>query len=162
MANKGRQLCPRLAHKVAKRKYSRKLRLNVKEKRMDMPIRKFPFFFLRFLRTFFVKPICFVFFPVFFPFFFSFAHFEPFCCSRCYEKFTGSAAIYGLRGKEHVNCFIMFPEGRVSEIQERQMTTVPDPNIHCVSIEGSFDDCQDIVKAAFADKPFRRETRQGA
>lgn len=67
----------------------------------------------------------------------------------------GSAAIYGLRGKAHVNCFIMFPEGRVSEIQERQMTTVPDPNIHCVSVEGSFDDCQDIVKAAFADKPFR-------
>lgn len=68
---------------------------------------------------------------------------------------AGSAAIYGLRGKAHVNCFIMFPEGRVSEIQERQMTTVPDENIHCVSIAGSFDDCQDIVKAAFADKPFR-------
>ncbi|CAN0499036.1 unnamed protein product, partial [Scytosiphon promiscuus] len=68
---------------------------------------------------------------------------------------TGSAAIYGLRGKAHVDCFIMFPEGRVSEIQERQMTTVPDANIHCVSVEGSFDDCQDIVKAAFADKPFR-------
>lgn len=49
----------------------------------------------------------------------------------------------------------MFPEGRVSEIQERQMTTVPDANIRCVSVEGSFDDCQDIVKAAFADKPFR-------
>ncbi|CAM9776755.1 unnamed protein product, partial [Laminaria digitata] len=75
---------------------------------------------------------------------------------------TGSAAIYGLRGKEHVNCFIMFPEGRVSEIQERQMTTVPDPNIHCVSVEGSFDDCQDIVKAAFADKPFREEVKLGA
>ena len=43
----------------------------------------------------------------------------------------------------------------MSEIQERQMTTVPDENIHCVSVEGSFDDCQDIVKAAFADKPFR-------
>eukprot|EP00752_Nemacystus_decipiens_P018551 g16631.t1 len=75
---------------------------------------------------------------------------------------TGSAAIYGLRGKAHVNCFIMFPEGRVSEIQERQMTTVPDQNIHCVSIEGSFDDCQDIVKAAFADKPFRDEVKLGA
>ncbi|CBN76262.1 Threonine synthase [Ectocarpus siliculosus] len=75
---------------------------------------------------------------------------------------TGSAAIYGLRGKAHVNCFIMFPEGRVSEIQERQMTTVPDANIHCVSVEGSFDDCQDIVKAAFADKPFREEVKLGA
>lgn len=68
---------------------------------------------------------------------------------------TGSAAIYGLRGKDYVDCFIMFPEGRVSEIQERQMTTVPDANIRCVSVEGSFDDCQDIVKAAFADQPFR-------
>ncbi|CAN0396792.1 unnamed protein product, partial [Ectocarpus fasciculatus] len=75
---------------------------------------------------------------------------------------AGSAAIYGLRGKAHVNCFIMFPEGRVSEIQERQMTTVPDANIHCVSVEGSFDDCQDIVKAAFADKPFREEVKLGA
>ncbi|CAN0119549.1 unnamed protein product, partial [Scytosiphon promiscuus] len=75
---------------------------------------------------------------------------------------TGSAAIYGLRGKAHVDCFIMFPEGRVSEIQERQMTTVPDANIHCVSVEGSFDDCQDIVKAAFADKPFREEVKLGA
>jgi hypothetical protein len=45
---------------------------------------------------------------------------------------TGSAAIYGLRGKKHVNCFILFPSGRVSDIQERQMTTVPDDNIHCV------------------------------
>ena len=44
----------------------------------------------------------------------------------------------------------------MTAIQERQMTTVPDANIHCVSVlEGSFDDCQDIVKAAFADKPFR-------
>ncbi|CAM9636885.1 unnamed protein product [Ascophyllum nodosum] len=76
---------------------------------------------------------------------------------------TGSAAIYGLRGKEHVDCFIMFPEGRVTAIQERQMTTVPDANIHCVSVlEGSFDDCQDIVKAAFADKPFREEVKLGA
>lgn len=76
----------------------------------------------------------------------------------CFFPNAGSAAIYGLRGKAHVNCFIMFPEGRVSEIQERQMTTVPDANIHCVSVEGSFDDCQDIVKAAFADKPFRLNT----
>jgi threonine synthase len=44
----------------------------------------------------------------------------------------GSAAIYGLRGKKHVECFIMFPNGRVSEIQERQMTTVEDGNIHCL------------------------------
>lgn len=62
---------------------------------------------------------------------------------------TGSAAISGLSGKKNVNCFITFPEGRVSEIQERQMTTVTDENVHCISIKGTFDDCQDIVKAAF-------------
>ncbi|CAM9210443.1 unnamed protein product, partial [Discosporangium mesarthrocarpum] len=75
---------------------------------------------------------------------------------------TGSAAIYGLRGKENVSCFIMFPEGRVSEIQERQMTTVPDDNIHCLRLQGSFDDCQDIVKASFADKEFRSRVKLGA
>jgi threonine synthase len=48
---------------------------------------------------------------------------------------TGSAAIYGLRGKKNIECFIMFPQGKVTEIQERQMTTVFDKNIHCMSIE---------------------------
>lgn len=48
---------------------------------------------------------------------------------------TGSAAIYGLKGKENINCFILFPEGKVSEVQERQMTTVSDENIHCIGIE---------------------------
>lgn len=75
---------------------------------------------------------------------------------------TGSAAIYGLRGKKGVDCVILFPDGRVSEIQERQMTTVPDSNIHCVSVEGTFDDCQDIVKASFADKEFRDRVKLGA
>lgn len=64
---------------------------------------------------------------------------------------TGSAAIYGLRGKKDVSIFIMFPEGKVSPVQEAQMTTVLDPNVHCLSVEGTFDDCQDFVKAAFAD-----------
>ena len=59
---------------------------------------------------------------------------------------TGSAAIYGLRGKKHVDCFILYPKGRVSLIQEQQMTTVPDANIHCLRIDGTFDDCQDMVK----------------
>jgi threonine synthase len=59
---------------------------------------------------------------------------------------SGSAAIYGLRGKKHVTCFILYPKGRVSLIQEQQMTTVPDENIHCLRIDGTFDDCQDIVK----------------
>ena len=48
---------------------------------------------------------------------------------------TGSAAIHGLRGKKNVNCFIMFPIGKVTEIQERQMTTIPDGNIHCIGIK---------------------------
>ncbi len=75
---------------------------------------------------------------------------------------TGSAAIYGLRGKQNVQCFILFPTGRVSEIQERQMTTVPDENIHCISIDGTFDDCQAIVKDAFDDKTFRDRVSLGA
>ena len=48
---------------------------------------------------------------------------------------TGSAAIHGLRGKKNVNCFILYPRGKVTEIQERQMTTIPDQNVHCVNIE---------------------------
>jgi threonine synthase len=64
---------------------------------------------------------------------------------------TGSAAIYGLRGKKDVSIFIMFPDGKVSPVQEAQMTTVLDPNVHCLSVKGTFDDCQDYVKALFAD-----------
>lgn len=75
---------------------------------------------------------------------------------------TGSAAIYGLRGKKGIDCVILFPNGRVSEIQERQMTTVPDSNIHCVAVDGTFDDCQDIVKASFANKEFRDRVKLGA
>ena len=50
---------------------------------------------------------------------------------------TGSAAIHGLRGKKNVDCFIMYPNGKVTEIQERQMTTVVDNNVHCISIQVS-------------------------
>lgn len=75
---------------------------------------------------------------------------------------TGSAAIYGLRGKKGIDCIILFPNGRVSEIQERQMTTVPDANIHCVAIDGTFDDCQDLVKASFNDPIFRDRVNLGA
>lgn len=55
---------------------------------------------------------------------------------------TGSAAIYGLRGKRDVSVFIMHPEGRVSPIQEAQMTTVLDKNVHNLAVKGTFDDCQ--------------------
>lgn len=75
---------------------------------------------------------------------------------------TGSAAIYGLRGKKGIDCIILFPNGRVSEIQERQMTTVLDANIHCVAIDGTFDDCQDLVKASFNDPVFRDRVNLGA
>ena len=64
---------------------------------------------------------------------------------------TGSAAIHGLRGKRDLSIFIMFPDGKISPIQEAQMTTVCDPNVHNLSIKGTFDDCQDFVKALFAD-----------
>lgn len=58
---------------------------------------------------------------------------------------TGSAAIHGLRGKQNVNCFILYPRGKVTEIQQRQMTTIPDENVHCINIEGNFDDAQVIL-----------------
>lgn len=70
---------------------------------------------------------------------------------------TGSAAIYGLRGKSNVSIFILHPKGRVSPIQEAQMTTVTDSNVHNIAVKGTFDDCQDIVKALFADRPFNEK-----
>jgi threonine synthase len=64
---------------------------------------------------------------------------------------TGSAAIAALAGLPSVDVVILYPDGRVSEIQRRQMTTVTDPNIRAVAVDGTFDDCQDLVKAAFSD-----------
>jgi len=75
---------------------------------------------------------------------------------------TGSAAIYGLRGKENVECFILFPEGRVSQIQQQQMTSVLDGNVHCVAVKGTFDDCQNIVKGLFGDLDFKKAYGLGA
>jgi len=75
---------------------------------------------------------------------------------------TGSAAIYGLRGKKDVSIFIMFPDGKVSPVQEAQMTTVLDPNVHCLSVQGTFDDCQDYVKALFADPETNKIHHLGA
>lgn len=75
---------------------------------------------------------------------------------------TGSAAIYGLRNKKGVECFILFPEGRVSPIQQLQMTSVLDENVHCVAVQGTFDDCQDIVKALFRDLKFKKTYSLGA
>lgn len=75
---------------------------------------------------------------------------------------TGSAAIHGLSGKKHVECFVLFPEGRVSPVQEKQMTTCADPNVHCLSIKGSFDDAQRIVKSIFRDGEYRKRVNLGA
>ncbi|KAF9110531.1 threonine synthase [Mortierella sp. AM989] len=75
---------------------------------------------------------------------------------------TGSAAIYGLRNKQDLEVFILFPTGRVSPIQEAQMTTVLDKNVHNVSVRGTFDDCQDIVKGLFANKDFMSKYNLGA
>lgn len=68
---------------------------------------------------------------------------------------TGSAAIEGCRGRDAVDIFILFPKGRVSDVQRRQMTTVDDPNVHAIAVDGDFDDCQALVKAAFGDLAFR-------
>ena len=75
---------------------------------------------------------------------------------------TGSAAIEACRDREALDIFVLHPRGRVSEVQRRQMTTVPSANVHNIAIDGSFDDCQDLVKAMFADEPFRRRHRLAA
>ncbi len=75
---------------------------------------------------------------------------------------TGSAAIHGLRRKKGIDVFMLFPKGKVSEIQERQMTTVLDSNIHNIAIEGSFDDAQGIVKSIFNDQNFKQTFHLGS
>ncbi len=69
---------------------------------------------------------------------------------------TGSAAIYGLRGKKDVSVFILHPKGRVSPIQEAQMTTVLDANVHNLAVEGTFDDCQvsTLVSSRYSSNSF--------
>ena len=68
---------------------------------------------------------------------------------------TGSAAIEAFRGLANVDVFILFPEGRVSEVQRRQMTTPTEANVHAVALKGDFDDCQARVKDMFNDFAFR-------
>lgn len=70
---------------------------------------------------------------------------------------TGSAAIEACRDRAAIDIVILHPKGRVSEVQRRQMTTVLSSNVHNVAVEGTFDDCQDLVKALFNDQPFRDE-----
>jgi len=68
---------------------------------------------------------------------------------------TGAAAIEAFRGLDQVDVFILYPNGRVSDVQRRQMTCVPDDNIHTIALEGTFDDCQAIVKGMFNHHRFR-------
>ena len=75
---------------------------------------------------------------------------------------TGSAAMEACRDLSRVDTFILFPEGRVSEVQRRQMTTVPGEHVHAIAVRGTFDDCQDLVKAMFADTRFRDQVSLSA
>ncbi len=68
---------------------------------------------------------------------------------------TGSAAIEACRDRDQIDIFMLHPKGRVSEVQRRQMTTVQASNVHNIALEGTFDDCQDQVKAMFNDLAFR-------
>ncbi|GAA6167697.1 threonine synthase [Sessilibacter corallicola] len=73
---------------------------------------------------------------------------------------TGSAAIEGCRHSDNVDIFIMHPHERVSDVQRRQMTTVIAKNVHNIALEGNFDDCQNMLKASFADQSFLPSDRR--
>ena len=75
---------------------------------------------------------------------------------------TGSAAMEAVADRDRLDIVVLHPAGRTSEIQRRQMTTLEAPNVHAVAVDGTFDDCQDLVKAMFADEPFRAEMRLAA
>ena len=70
---------------------------------------------------------------------------------------TGGAAIEAFRAREAVDVFILFPDGRVSDVQRKQMTTPEDANVHTLSVKGTFDDCQALVKDMFNDPSFRHD-----
>ena len=70
---------------------------------------------------------------------------------------TGGAAIDAFKGLKSVDVFILYPQGRVSDVQRRQMTTVDADNVHAIAVEGTFDDCQNLVKAMFNHHAFRDE-----
>jgi threonine synthase len=75
---------------------------------------------------------------------------------------TGSAAEYALRGKAHVQVYMLSPQGRMSAFQSAQMYALQDANIHNLAVEGTFDDCQDVVKKVNADAAFKQRYRIGA
>lgn len=75
---------------------------------------------------------------------------------------TGSAAIHGVRGKQGINIFILHPHGKTSPVQALQMTSVMDENVHNIAVDGTFDDCQDIVKELMGDLEFKQKYSLGA
>ena len=75
---------------------------------------------------------------------------------------TGGAAIEAFRGSSRVDAVVLFPLGRISDVQRRMMTTATEPNVHAVAVEGTFDDCQALLKAMFNDLPFRDRLRLAA
>lgn len=75
---------------------------------------------------------------------------------------TGSAAIAGVRERANIGIFVLYPDGGTSVLQARQMTTTLDRNVHCLAIEGTFDDCQRVVKSIFGDLDFKRRFDLGA
>ena len=75
---------------------------------------------------------------------------------------TGSAAIAGVRQRANIGIFVLYPDGGTSVLQARQMTTTPDENVHCLAIEGTFDDCQRVVKSIFGDLDFKHRFDLGA
>jgi threonine synthase len=72
---------------------------------------------------------------------------------------TGGAAVEAFRGRARTDLFVLFPRGRISDVQQRMMTTVPDENVHALAMEGTFDDCQAIVKGMFNHHAFRDRAR---
>src|SRR5476651_1321357 len=72
---------------------------------------------------------------------------------------TGGAAVEAFRGRSQVDVVVLYPHGRISEVQRRMMTSVPDSNVHALAIEGTFDDCQALVKAMFNHHAFRDRVR---
>jgi threonine synthase len=72
---------------------------------------------------------------------------------------TGGAAVEAFRGRARVDLFVLFPHGRISDVQQRMMTTVGDDNVHTLAIEGTFDDCQAMVKGMFNHQAFRDQVR---
>jgi threonine synthase len=72
---------------------------------------------------------------------------------------TGGAAVEAFRGRERTDLFVLFPKGRVSDVQRLMMTTAPDANVHAIAVEGTFDDCQALVKGLFNHHGFRDRVR---